>query len=469
MTPELKQFRSELYQSLPYRADALLDLIDALASNTFARSAIELSLSPFFRRKHSSLPDAVDNFFQATEADNAEAERRAKALELVRLIVPHLPELGVRKFWLLGMDVTPIPRPFAYTLPDRTFVYRPNPVKGVKPITVGHQASIVAYLPEKGENTPPWLVPLLISRVPSHQTQTQVGAVQIRSLLSDETLPFAQALCVLVGDGAYGVTPFLGRVADLNNLVTVSRVAANRTFYRQPAPLPPDAKRPRGHPKWYGDPFRLKDPSTWGEPDESLTTSYTSRSGRAYTLQLQGWHDLLMRGKKNLPMHKHPFTLVRATLLDDQGQPVFQRPLWLIIRGKRRRELSLREAWDSYDQRSDLEHFIRFGKQKLLLANYQTPVAEHEENWWQIVQLAYIQLWLARAWVTNLPRPWERYLPQLAAETASPATVQRAFGRIIPQIGTPAHAPKQRGKSPGRAKGAQPGRRKHQPVLKKAV
>jgi hypothetical protein len=242
-------------------------------------------------------------------------------------------------------------------------------------------------------------------------------------------------LCVLVGDGAYGVTPFSGRVADLDNLVTVSRVAANRVFYRQPAPLPPDAKRSRGHPRWYGDPFRLKDASTWGEPDEFWTGTYTGRSGRTYTLQLQGWYDLLMRGKRDLPMHQHPFTLVRAILVDDQGQFVFQRPLWFIIRGQRRRELSLRQAWDSYDQRSDLEHFIRFGKQKLLLANYQTPVLEHEENWWQIVQLAYMQLWLGRDLAINLPRPWERYLPQAATETVSPAVAQRAFGRIIRQIG----------------------------------
>jgi len=168
-------------------------------------------------------------------------------------------------------------------------------------------------------------------------------------------------------------------------------------------------------------------------------------------------------------MHRHPSTLVRALLFDAQGQPVFQRPRWLIIQGRRRRELSLREAWDSYDQRSDLEHFFRFGKQKLLWTAYRTPIVEHQENWWQIVPLAYLQLWLGRDLVTSLPRPWERYLPQATAETPSPTMVQRAFGPIIRQIGTPARAPKRRGKSPGRAKGAKPGRRKRQPVLKKAA
>lgn len=469
MTIALTQFRAELYESLPYRADALLDLIDALSSNTTAHSAIELSLNPLFRRQHSSLPDAIDNLFQASEPDEAVAERWARQLMLARLIGPHLPEPVSRPFWLLGIDVTPAPRPFAQTLADRTFIYQPNAVKGVKPVNIGHLASVVACLLEKGEQDAPWLLPMLVNRVPSTLTSGAVGVQQVRALLTDEDLPFAQKLTVLTGDGAYGVTPFLGQLADLANLVVVSRVAANRVFYRQPPVLPAGTKRRKGRPHWYGDRFSLKDPDTWDEPDETHTDVYTSRGGRTYTLELLGWHDLLMRGKKNVPMHQHPFTLVRARLLDAQGQAVFQRPLWFVIFGQRRRELSLREGWDSYDQRSDLEHFFRFGKQKVLWLAYQTPIVEHEENWWQIVQVAYVQLWLARDLVTTLPRPWERYLPDANCQPPSPAMVQRDFGRIIGQIGTPAKPPKPRGKSPGRAKGCQPDRRKRQPVLKKTT
>ena len=79
---------------------------------------------------------------------------------LARLIGPHLPEPANRPFWLLGIDVTPVPRPFAQTLADRTFIYQPNAVKGVKPVNIGHLASVVACLPEKGEQDAPWLLPL---------------------------------------------------------------------------------------------------------------------------------------------------------------------------------------------------------------------------------------------------------------------------------------------------------------------
>jgi len=125
------------------------------------------------------------------------------------------------------------------------------------------------------------------------------------------------------------------------------------------------------------------------------------------------------------------------------------------------------EAWEAYGQRYDLEHYFRFGKQRLLMAAYRTPDVEHEENWLTLVQLATVQLWLAREWAGIRLRPWERYLPQCTSGVASPSQVQRDWERIIRQIGTPARLPKRRGKSPGRAKGTQPGRRQHQPVVKK--
>ena len=145
------------------------------------------------------------------------------------------------------------------------------------------------------------------------------------------------------------------------------------------------------------------------------------------------------------------------------------------------------EAWNAYRQRYDVEHFrgamllaraiaragafrVRFGKQRLLMTAYQTPEVEHEENWWQLTQLAYVQLWLARYLAERMPRPWERYLPRYTTESskeASPSEVQRDFGRIIQEIGTPAKVLKPRGKSKGRAKGERPEQRKRQQVIKK--
>jgi len=177
---------------------------------------------------------------------------------------------------------------------------------------------------------------------------------------------------------------------------------------------------------------------------------------------------MLMRGKQNIPMHKHAFTLGKIRWYDPDGKALFAKPLWLIVMGKRRAELSLLDIYQSYLQRYDLEHFFRFGKQKLLLDKFQTPDDKHEENWWRLVALAYLQLWAARDLVSQLPRPWERYLPSVLNKLITPAAAQRDMSRIIRQIGTRSPAPKPRGKSPGRPKGMILIPRKRFAVVKKA-
>ncbi len=475
MTHKLEQFRLDLYEALPYRQDTLLDLLDALSSNTTARSVVELSLSPFFRREYSSVSDGIDNFFQATSGEKEGEERQEWGRKLVRLVSPYLPEPQKRKFWLFGLDVTPQPRPFAETLADRTYVYQPNTLKGNKPVNIGHQSSVLAYLPEKGEQSPPWLVPLHVRRVRSEETKNEAGAEQVKEVLWAEKLPFSGELKVLVGDSDYSARPFLGEIygdqADeagqkkSDDQVAIVRSAGNRTFYHPPPEI--EGQNPVGHPTWYGEPFRLPDEETWGQPDEEEWTTWTTHRGKEYDVRLRGWHNIRMRGTKEYPMHQYPFNLVRADVFNSAGKSVFKRPLWLIVIGQRREEVSLLESWAAYGQRVDLEHYFRFGKQRLLFNSYQTPDVEHQENWGQIVQLAYIFLWLAAELVEDMPRPWEKPAPKGEADMAPPTRAQRGFGEIIRQFGTPAKTPKPRGYSSGRAKGETQPPRERQPVIKK--
>lgn len=201
----------------------------------------------------------------------------------------------------------------------------------------------------------------------------------------------------------------LGPVARHENLVTVARLRGNRVLYRLPSQAETGSQP--GHPTWYAERFGLQDSSTWGELDEVAQTTYITRRGRTYTVHLKGWHDLLMSGTRDCPMHRYPFTLIRIWLTDEQGNRVLERDLWLVAFGKRQWELSLVEAWEAYGQRYDVERFFRFGKQRLLLAAYQTNDVRRGENWWQIAALAYVQMWLARLLVEAMPRAWERYLP----------------------------------------------------------
>jgi len=469
---QLKQFRQQLYSSLAYRGDTIMDLLDALSSNTTAKSAVELSLNPLFRRGYGSVYDGIQHFFQSVGVEAAAEERLAQEQQLMQLIGSYPPRSQQQKYWLLGVDVTPAPRGFADTLTDRGYVYYPNTIASNKPVTIGHQYSALVLFPEKLQaSSQPWVVPLSLRRVTTQETKGSVGVQQVNLLLNDQTLPFHQQLCVQVVDSEYSVVSYLGEMTEHENLVTIARVRSNRVFYGTPPPRP--ASPSKGHPIWYGERFDLKAPDTWKKPDEAVQTTYTNHQGRIYKVHLECWQDMLMTGTREYPMHQHPFTLIRVRLFNEANEQVFQRPLWLLVMGQRRNELSLTEGWKAYRRRYDVEHFFRFGKQRLLMTSYQTPEVQHEENWWQIAQLAYVQLWLARYLAEAMPRPWERYLPQFQTQAknqeSSPSMVQRDFGRIIQEIGTPAKAPKPRGKSPGRTKGDRQKPRKRQKVIKKSV
>lgn len=419
-----------------------MELIDALCSSVGVRSPVELTLVPAFRRTYSTMYKAIDEF---------QWEER----QLAQVLATYLPRPNQRNFYLLGVDVTPQPRPYARTLTDRGMVYQPTVVKGNKPVTIGHQYSTVALLPEREAGlTGSWLAPLMTQRVASAADKELVGAGQIAALLSDDKLPFRHRLCVEVADSSYSKPEYLAANRQHSNLVTIVRVRSNRVLYRQP--VAQTAKGKRGHPTWYGESFRFQDATTWPPPDQSCTLHETSRRGKTYRVEIQAWHNLLMRGKqhpKPLPMHHHPFTLVRIMRFAEDQQ-VSEHPLWLIVIGGRRHELRLVDIYQAYSQRYDLEHFFRFGKQKLLLIDFQTPETSREEQWWQLVHLAYAQLWMARHVANLLPRPWERNLPAMRNRRMSPALVQRDFARIIRQLGTPAQPPKPRCNSPGRRKGA---------------
>ena len=434
-----------------------MELVDALCSYPEAKSVVELSLSPYFRRGHASLYEAIGDY-------------QWKKDTLAHLAAPYVPKPVERPFWLLGADVTPQPRPFSATLPDRGMVHQPNLLKSNKPVAIGHQYSTVGLLPEGEAGVgKSWVVPLSVERVATSEDKEMTGSRQVKRLLKDKQLPWHEDLVAEVVDSSYSKKRYLHANRHYENLVTISRVASNRTFFQ--TPKTPQEAASAGHPTWYGDAFRLREAETWHEPDERKKTTFVSRRGKQYIVQIEAWFNMLMTGKREpvvLPMHKHPFTLVRILLLDPEtGEPAFKRAMWLIVMGKRRREISLLDLYHAYIQRYNLEHFFRFGKQKLLLDDFQTPDDKREEAWWQLVHLAYLQLWVARHLVQSLPRPWERNLPAMKAAQISPSLAQRGFERIIRQFGTPAKAPKARGNSPGWTPGRKrKPRKRHKVVLK---
>ena len=101
-----------------------MNLVDAMCSNPNARSVVEYSLTPCYRRSYSTIFKAINEM----ELDD---------LAMARLLAPYLPRPRQLPFWVLGTDVTPRPRQFARTLPDRGMVYQPLHEGYVCEIVVG--------------------------------------------------------------------------------------------------------------------------------------------------------------------------------------------------------------------------------------------------------------------------------------------------------------------------------------------
>ena len=55
----ISEFREAVYQKVTYRPDAIVDLVDALTITGHVNSPVALSESPVFRRKFSSVYDAL--------------------------------------------------------------------------------------------------------------------------------------------------------------------------------------------------------------------------------------------------------------------------------------------------------------------------------------------------------------------------------------------------------------------------
>ena len=87
-----------------------MDLVDALCSQTRAKSIVELSLEPCFRRHFSAIFHALEEY-------------RPGADDPAQLAGRYLPEPEQRRFWLHRVDVTAQPRPGTASRPRLRWAY----------------------------------------------------------------------------------------------------------------------------------------------------------------------------------------------------------------------------------------------------------------------------------------------------------------------------------------------------------
>ena len=203
----LATFRQDLYATFTRAADALFEVADALLSASQPRSFVELSQAPGVQRRWPSLYAAL-------------ADGRVERAALRRLFARYLPRPAAAARLVLALDTSPIHRPAARTLADRTLVYAPNLPAGVTPVLPGWACSTLVVLPDPVSS---WTYVLDNRRVPSAETATTVGTEQLAALL-----PLLPERPVLVADGHYGTAAWVAATGALpcDQLLRAKRTAA---------------------------------------------------------------------------------------------------------------------------------------------------------------------------------------------------------------------------------------------------
>ena len=301
-----------------------MDLIDAVSAMTTADSVVKVSLSDLFCRTYSSLTDVLSSLFRKNlKTLPTDEERQKQAFKVTQLLAEKCaPSSSEKDPVLFAMDCTANPRIYANKLSDRTNVHAPNHVPGQKPITIGHEYSVLVYLPNRPEDRElHWVVPLSVQRVRSDQSGPQVGLRQLEEIAN--RTDFKGHFCISVTDAAYSTKNWVIGVDKWPHVVQIARVRSNRKFFRLP---PPNSKTRRGRPQEYGEELVLQDPS---EPDLEEITTMITRKGRECQVLLQRWDDIIMQGSKEERTHEHPFDLLKVTVTDKHGKPVYRRPLWV--------------------------------------------------------------------------------------------------------------------------------------------
>ena len=425
----LNAFRHGMYQSFGHARDALFNLVDALSSEAGASSFPELSCSPFFERSWASL-------YEALEDGQIDAER------LRQLFVDFAPLPQAGQFVSIGIDTSNLYRPEAETAEDRTLVPLANLPRNTHAASPGWVFSHVVLLPRQaGQGT----FILDTVRVTSTELVTQVAARQLRAVVA---LLVARGLHpIIVGDRWYACAPFLTRLVDVE-AACLLRVKSNRVFYRPaPARLPGQL----GASRKDGERFQCQDESSHGEPDES----WEGVDAKGARLQVRCWNHLHLRAARDIEVSV--IQIIRHGASDKARDP---RVSWFVWKGDR--PAPLEEISPTYRLRYSHEHGYRFDKQELLWDEPRFSTPERTERWTQVVACAHNLLVLARPLVEGYYRPWER-----RASLPTLAQVRRAMPTLLQQLGTPARAPQQRGKAPGRAKGFHPRPRTRHAVIRK--
>lgn len=425
---QIQQFRQAVYQSLQMRADATMDLIDALTVAGHVTSPVGLSEMAPFRRTHSMVYDCILHGQWQME----------RLRELLSLTEPPEAE-RLAGYAVYAVDATENERAEAHTLQDRGILKADQ----FDALRFGHKYSWVVRLVHSGTS---WTAPIDIKRVGTTDSETRVAAEQVAALARRQTEPK-----VITADSLYANEKFLPIVSRLHNTYVLVRMRRNSVLYERPAP-PQQPKR--GRPARHGARFELSHPAC--QPDREEQFDLDRR-----LVRVQAWTGLHFKKMPDIEA-----TAVCIWFLHPDGKPFFEHPVWLFWTGPE--TVSLQNLCKMYLWRFAIEHTFRFLKQHLgLNANRSTNLVS-TERWMWLCALAYWQLLLMRNEVDHLRPTWYPHRNRGLSQHLTPGLVQRQALTFLLRLGSPAASVRPSGKGLGRKKGFRPTPKPRFRIVKKS-
>jgi len=328
-------------------------------------------------------------------------------IALRKLFAKTLPDsvtVDGRPLWVI--DGTNWPRPAARASADRTWEYRPLPGWPQNGIVPAWAYQWLVAVPDVAGS---WVLPLDVQRRgPTAESATQVALDQIANVRKAQAPGTSRPVVTL--DSGYDLETLATANVEADLLV---RLAKHRVVYR-----PPEQQPGRGRPRLHGDPFRLADASTHGQPQHSTQLEHPFYG----TVKIDAWTELHVTGAPTAP-----FSVVRVEVERLPNKRLPPRPLWLAWIGGPL-PLDLSTLWRWYLRRFTVEHAFRFVKQTLGWTTVRPRHQEAADRWTWLVAAACWQLWLARRLVADVRLPWEHPRPD---GLVTPGQVQRHFTGIL--------------------------------------
>ena len=420
----ISEFREAVYQKVVWRPAAILDLVDALTIAEHVSSPVCLSESPLFRRKFSSVYDALVHGELGDELKTLFSDSQDADWETISGYEIH------------AIDATPNERMSAETLADRGALK----AQQKEPVRYGHKYSWLVRLVQSGTS---WVAPEDIERIGTTTTDTKVAAQQVKDLAVRNQRPK-----VITADSRYRDKHFLGVFATLENTYALVRLQNNQVLSQEPIPKP---KGSRGAPRKHGADFQLTDIER--EPDAIEEFCLGKQKVR-----VRLWHKLHFKR-----LAKVKGSVICVEFLKEDDTPRYKRPLWLFWTGSE--DVAPQDLCLMYLWRFAIEHLFRFLKQHMGLNSNRSSNPKSLQRWMWIVALAYWQLLLMRDTVLPNRPAWHPRKKDGQDKPLTPSQVQRSAQVFLLQSGTPAANTRPAGKGRGRQKGYRPAPRQRYEIV----